>query len=66
MKGKEPRPVDNLISDETGEFDVRFLLWRQFCSVNNIPVETLPSQLNDDQKEKWEALKTKRLGNQGK
>jgi len=61
MKGKEPPPVDNVISDETGEFDVRFLLWRHFCSTNNIPVDTLPSQLDDEHKEKWEALKTKRL-----
>jgi hypothetical protein len=61
MKGKEPPSVDNVISDETGEFDVRFVLWRHFCSTNNIPVDTLPSQLNDKDKEKWEALKTKRL-----
>lgn len=66
MKGKEPQPVDNIISDETGEFDVRFLLWRHFCSTNNIPVETLPSQLDDEQKEKWEALKIKRLGKREK
>jgi hypothetical protein len=62
MKGKERQPpVDNIISDETGEFDVRFVLWRHFCSQNNIPVDTLPSQLDNEQKEKWEALKTKRL-----
>jgi len=62
MKRKEDqRPVDNIISDETGEFDVRFVLWRHFCSVNNIPVDTLPSQLNGEQKEKWEALKSNRL-----
>ena len=62
MKRKEEKPpVDNIISDETGEFDVRFVLWRHFCSVNNIPVDTLPSQLNEDQKEKWEALKSNRL-----
>ncbi|PWT82495.1 MAG: hypothetical protein C5B44_02055 [Acidobacteria bacterium] len=62
MKQKEkPRPVDNVISDETGEFDVRFVLWRHFCAINNIPVETLPSQLTHDQKEKWEELKASRL-----
>jgi hypothetical protein len=62
MKRKEEhRPVDNIISDQTGEFDVRFLLWRHFCAKNNIPVETLPSQLNDEQKEKWETLKSSRL-----
>jgi hypothetical protein len=61
MKSKEQPPVDNIISDETGEFDVRFLLWRQFCQTYNIPVETLPSQLNAKQKEDWEQLKTRRL-----
>jgi hypothetical protein len=66
VKGKEPPPIDNVISDETGEFDVRFVLWRHFCSINNIPVDTLPSQLDDEQKEEWEALKTKRLGKRNK
>lgn len=62
MKQKEKsRQVDNEISEETGEFDVRFVLWRHFCATNNIPVETLPSQLNDNQKEKWEELKASRL-----
>lgn len=62
-KNKEPH-VDNIISDETGQFDLRFILWRHFCTQNGIPVETLPSQLNDDQKEKWEALKAARLRGQ--
>jgi hypothetical protein len=57
----EPAPVDNVISDETGQFDLRFILWRQFCAQNGIPVETLPSQLEGDQKEKWENLKSSRL-----
>jgi len=64
LKGKskkEPRPVDNSVSDSTGQYDLRFVLWRQFCAVNNIPVDTLPSQLDDDQKDKWEAMKQKRL-----
>jgi hypothetical protein len=62
MKRKEqPPPVKNIISDETGEFDVRFLLWRHFCEKNGISVDTLPSQLNEDQKEKWEELKASRL-----
>jgi hypothetical protein len=58
---KEPTPVDNVISDETGQFDLRFILWRHFCAQNNIPVETLPSQLKDEQKEQWEELKASRL-----
>lgn len=59
---KKPEPkVENIISDETGQFDLRFILWRHFCTQNNIPVETLPSQLKNEQKEKWEALKASRL-----
>jgi hypothetical protein len=60
-KQKQPRPVDNSVSDSTGQYDLRFVLWRQFCSQNNIPVDTLPSQLNDEQKEKWDEMKSKRL-----
>lgn len=54
-------PVDNVISDETGQFDLRFILWRHFCTQNAIPVETLPSQLDGEQKEEWEKLKSSRL-----
>jgi hypothetical protein len=57
---KEPK-VDNTISDQTGQFDLRFILWRHFCTENSIPVETLPSQLNDTQKDLWEELKARRL-----
>jgi hypothetical protein len=58
---KKPPPVDNTVSDETGAFDLRFLLWRHFCEQNNIRVETLPSQLNNKQKEEWDELKANRL-----
>jgi hypothetical protein len=51
----------NIISDETGQFDLRFVLWRHFCAQNNIPVESLPSQLKDELKDKWEELKASRL-----
>ena len=64
LKGKhkkEPPPVDNSVSDSTGQYDLRFVLWRQFCAANHIPVDTLPSQLDEEQKEKWEAMKQKRL-----
>jgi hypothetical protein len=37
------------------------VLWRQFCAQNNIPVDTLPSQLNGEQKERWDKMKQKRL-----
>ena len=58
---KKKDELDNIISDETGAFDLRFILWRHFCQQNNIPVSTLPSQLDDEQKEKWEELKASRL-----
>jgi hypothetical protein len=58
---KEPTPVDNSVSDSTGQYDLRFLLWRQFCAQNNIPVDTLPSQLNGEQKVRWDQMKQKRL-----
>jgi hypothetical protein len=60
-KKEQPARVDNVISEETGQFDLRFILWRHFCAQNSIPVETLPSQLEGDQKEKWEELKSNRL-----
>ena len=64
MAGKKEPKVDNTISDETGQFDLRFILWRHFCTQNSIPVETLPSQLTDDQKDLWEELKASRLKGQ--
>jgi hypothetical protein len=57
----QPPPVDNSVSDSTGQYDLRFVLWRQFCAQNNVPVDTLPSQLNSEQKERWEKMKQKRL-----
>ena len=59
---KEERPqLTNEISDETGQYDMRFLLWRQFCDDNNIAVETLPGDLTGETKKKWEELKESRL-----
>ena len=59
---KEERPqLTNEISDETGQYDMRFLLWRQFCDANNIAVETLPGDLTGETKKKWEDLKESRL-----
>ena len=60
-QNKQPKPIDNSVSDSTGAYDLRFVLWRHFCSQNNIPVDTLPSQLNDEMKDKWEQVKSKRL-----
>ncbi len=53
--------VMNTITDETGQFDARFLLWRTFCAENNVPVETLPSELTGDVRDKWNALKDNKL-----
>lgn len=58
---KVPPPLENSIPDSTGQYDLRFVLWRQFCAENAIPVDTLPSQLNDEQKEKWDEMKSRRL-----
>ena len=60
-KKQQPPPVDNSVSDETGQFDLRFVLWRQFCAQYSIPVDTLPSQLDEAQKERWEEMKSERL-----
>ena len=53
--------VSNVITDETGQFDARFLLWRTFCDENDVPVETLPSELTGDIRDKWNALKDSKL-----
>ena len=60
-KSDDKPKVDNLISDETGQFDLRFMLWRTFCAENGVPVETLPSDLTGDIREKWNAMKDTRL-----
>lgn len=58
---KQSRKLDNSVSDSTGQYDLRFVLWRQFCQQNGIPVDTLPSQLTSEQKDRWEEMKAKRL-----
>ena len=62
-KKSESPKLANEISDETGQYDTRFLLWRQFCAANNIPVETLPGDLTGETKKRWEELKESRLKN---
>ena len=61
MADNKSTKITNEISDGTGQFDARFVLWRQFCSEYNIPVETLPSSLTGEIKERWEKLKNERL-----
>ena len=58
---KDPPKVDNQISDSTGQYDLRFVLWRQFCAQNGLSVDTLPSQLDNEQKDRWEEMKAQRL-----
>jgi len=53
--------VMNTITDETGQFDARFLLWRTFCAEHDVPVETLPSDLTGDIRDKWNDLKDSKL-----
>jgi hypothetical protein len=53
--------VSNEISEGTGQFDARFVLWRMFCAENNVAVETLPSDLTGETKDKWEQLKNEQL-----
>ena len=64
MADKKESKVTNQISEETGQYDARFILWRQFCARHNIPVETLPSDLSGEAREKWEELKEERLRKQ--
>lgn len=53
--------VMNTITDETGQFDARFLLWRTFCAEHDVPVETLPSDLTGDIRDKWNEWKDSKL-----
>jgi hypothetical protein len=57
----DDKKVTNRITDQTGQFDARFLLWRKFCAENGVPVETLPSQLKGEARENWDKLKAKSL-----
>ncbi|HEU4767834.1 MAG TPA: hypothetical protein VFS77_10675 [Pyrinomonadaceae bacterium] len=58
---KQQPQLDNSVSDSTGQYDLRFVLWRQFCAQNGIEVDTLPSQLDNEQKDRWEEMKAQRL-----
>jgi hypothetical protein len=58
---QEKPKVVNEISEGTGQFDSRFVLWRRFCAETGIPVETLPSDLTGEHKDSWEKLKNESL-----
>ncbi len=51
----------NVISEQTGQYDLRFILWRQFCRENNVPVESLPGDLEGDIRDQWQEFKNARL-----
>ena len=54
--------LSNLVSDETGQFDPRFVLWRKFCADHGLSVESMPSDLNSEAKALWEKTKKGELG----
>jgi hypothetical protein len=61
-KNSADKPVvPNKISDQTGQFDTRFLLWRAFCAEHGVPVETLPGDLPAEIRDAWEQLKNSKL-----
>ncbi len=49
------------ISNETGQLDPRFSLWREFCAHYGLAVDTLSSDLDADLKGQWEMLKESEL-----
>lgn len=57
----QQKEILNEVSDETGQFDPRFLLWRKFCADHGIAVESLPGDLRGEVKEQWEKLKNGEL-----
>ena len=60
-KRRQRPKVTNEISDKTGQFDARFMLWRQFCAEYDVPVETLPSDLTGKARERWDQIKSENL-----
>jgi|GEM_PF-2332954 len=54
---EDQQAVTNEVSDETGQHDPRFLLWRKFCADHGVDVNTLPGDLTSETKEQWEKLK---------
>ncbi|HKQ50878.1 MAG TPA: response regulator [Pyrinomonadaceae bacterium] len=58
--GEEREVKQTSISPDTGRLDPRFVLWRMFCAANDVPVETLPSELNSELKKRWQRLKNEK------
>lgn len=59
---EQPSDLPNVVSDETGRYDARFLLWRKFCADHGIPVNSLPGDLSAEKKALWEKTKKGELG----
>jgi len=59
---EQQQSSSNPVSDETGQFDPRFLLWRKFCADHDIPVSSLPGDLSAETKALWEKAKKGELG----
>lgn len=51
----------NVISEHTGQFDIRFLLWRTFCAETGVAVDTLPSELEGELRDRWDKMKDNQL-----
>jgi hypothetical protein len=60
MADEKPK-LPNEINPQTGQFDARFMLWRTFCADNDVPVETLPSDLKGEIRDRWEKIKNEQL-----
>jgi hypothetical protein len=60
-KSQDASKLTNEIREGTGQFDARFLLWRTFCAENDVPVDTLPSDLKGEVKDRWDKLKSDKL-----
>ncbi|HJU55040.1 MAG TPA: response regulator [Pyrinomonadaceae bacterium] len=58
--GEEQEAKRSAISPDTGRLDPRFVLWRMFCAANDVPVETLPSDLSAELKKRWQLLKNEK------
>lgn len=63
---EETPAIENEVSDETGQFDPRFNLWRQFCADHGIAVSSLPGDLTGEVKEQWEQLKAAHFDSKNK
>ncbi|HEY6045424.1 MAG TPA: hypothetical protein VIU65_02405 [Pyrinomonadaceae bacterium] len=63
---EEQPAIENNISDETGQFDPRFILWRKFCADHGISVDSLPSLLTGEIKAEWEKLKESQFNSTSK